>query len=49
MPVKAYTSFTAKTRANNVSMSLVGGVLSVLDRQETGSVELILDVSGYYR
>ncbi len=38
-----------RTRANNVTMGLVGGVLSVLDRQETGTVELIVDVSGYYR
>ena len=38
-----------RTRANNVTMGLAGGVLSVLDRQETGTVELIIDVSGYFR
>ncbi len=38
-----------RTRANNVTMGLAGGVLSVLDRQQTGTVELIIDVSGYYR
>jgi|GEM_PF-815088 len=38
-----------RTRANNVTMGLAGGVLSVLDRQETGTVELIIDVNGYFR
>lgn len=38
-----------RTRANNATMGLAGGALSVLDRQEAGTVELILDVSGYYR
>jgi len=38
-----------RTRANNVTMGLAGGVLSVLDRQEAGTVDVILDVSGYYR
>lgn len=38
-----------KTRANNVTMGLAAGILSVLDRQAEGTVELIIDVSGYYR
>ncbi len=38
-----------RTRANNVTMGLAEGVLSVLDRQTGGTVELILDVAGYYR
>ncbi|MCL4807098.1 MAG: hypothetical protein KJ062_04795, partial [Thermoanaerobaculia bacterium] len=38
-----------RTRANNVTMGLAGGALSVLDAQVAGTVELILDVSGYYR
>ncbi len=38
-----------RTRANNVTMGLAGGVLSVLDRQQAGTVDFILDVSGYYR
>ncbi len=40
---------TGRTRASSVTMGLVGGVLSVLDRQETGTVDLILDVNGYFR
>ncbi|MBK8595219.1 MAG: hypothetical protein IPN83_06430 [Holophagales bacterium] len=38
-----------RTRANNITMSLQYGLLSVLDRQATGTVDLIIDVSGYYR
>jgi hypothetical protein len=48
-PEASSLNFTERTRANNVTMGIVGGVLSVLDRQENGSVDLILDVSGYYR
>jgi hypothetical protein len=48
-PEASAIHFSARTRANNVTMGIVGGVLSVLDRQETGGVELIVDVSGYYR
>jgi hypothetical protein len=43
------TFATTRTRANNTTMALVGGVLSVADRQATGTVDLIVDVSGYYR
>jgi hypothetical protein len=43
------TFAAARSRANNTTMGLVGGVLSVADRQATGTVDLILDVSGYFR
>jgi hypothetical protein len=36
-------------RANNSVMGLSGGVLSVLNRASAGQVDLILDVSGYFR
>ena len=49
-PETSVVSFAAgRTRASNATMPLAGGVLSVLDRQETGTVDLILDVSGYFR
>jgi hypothetical protein len=49
-PETAAIHFAAgRTRANNVTMGLAEGALSVLDRQAAGTVELILDVSGYYR
>ncbi len=49
-PETASIHFAAgRTRANNVTMGLAEGALSVLDRQATGTVELIVDVSGYYR
>ncbi|MHB8799707.1 MAG: IPT/TIG domain-containing protein [Thermoanaerobaculia bacterium] len=38
-----------KNRANNVTMGVVGGVLSVRDFQASGTVNLIIDVNGYYR
>ncbi|MHB1047386.1 MAG: IPT/TIG domain-containing protein [Thermoanaerobaculia bacterium] len=38
-----------KNRANNVTMGVVGGVLSVRDFQASGTVNLIVDVNGYYR
>jgi hypothetical protein len=40
---------TGRTRANNATIGLVDGVLSVADRQQAGTVDVILDVSGYYR
>ncbi len=43
------TFATARPRANNTTMGLVGGVVSVADRQATGTVDLIVDVSGYFR
>ena len=50
VPETSVVSFApGRTRASNVTMALAGGVLSVLDRQDTGTVDLILDVSGYYR
>ncbi len=36
-------------RANNSVMGLAGGVLSVLNRAASGQVQVILDVSGYFR
>lgn len=38
-----------RTRANNATIGLVGGILSVADLQATGTVDLIVDVSGYFR
>jgi hypothetical protein len=38
-----------KNRANNVQIGLVGGVLSVYNDQTSGSVNLIVDVNGYFR
>ncbi len=50
VPGTSTLSFAAgRTRANNTTIGLVGGVLSVLDRQETGTTHFIVDVSGYYR
>lgn len=36
-------------RANNVNLGLTLGVLSVKDNQATGTVNVIVDVNGYYR
>jgi hypothetical protein len=50
VPGTSTVSFTSgRTRANNATIGLVDGVLSVADRQQTGTVDLIVDVSGYYR
>jgi len=38
-----------RTRANNAVIGLSGGVLSVLGRQDSGPVHVIVDVSGYFR
>jgi hypothetical protein len=38
-----------RTRANNSMMGLAGGALSVTGRQASGSVHVIVDVSGYFR
>jgi serine protease len=43
------TFVPGKNRANNVTMGLVGGNLTVVDYQATGTVNLIVDVNGYYR
>lgn len=43
------TFVPSKNRANNVTVGLVGGVLSVRNDQSSGTVHLILDVNGYYR
>ena len=49
-PVTTTISFAAgKTRANNALVGLAGGVLSVTARQASGSVHVIVDVSGYFR
>jgi hypothetical protein len=49
-PSTSTVSFAAgRTRANNATIGLVNGVLSVVDHQQTGSVDLIIDVSAYYR
>jgi hypothetical protein len=49
-PVTTTISFAAgKTRANNALMALADGLLSITDRQEAGSVHVIVDVSGYFR
>lgn len=36
-------------RANNVTLGLTLGTLSVKDRQTSGSVNVIMDVNGYYK
>ncbi len=38
-----------KLRSNNATIGLVDGALSVYDRQQAGTVNFILDVSGYFR
>ena len=38
-----------RTRANNATIGLAGGTLSVLDAQPSGTVGFVLDVSGYFR
>jgi hypothetical protein len=38
-----------RNRANNATMALIGGFLSVVDHQTTGTVNLIIDVNGFYR
>ncbi len=49
-PLATTTSFAAgRTRANNAVIGLSGGVLSVRNRQASGTVHFILDVSGYFR
>ena len=49
-PVTTTIPFAAgKTRATNALVGLAGGVLSVTNRQEAGSVHVIVDVSGTFR
>jgi len=49
-PVATTISFAAgRTRANNALIGLTAGVLSVTNRQESGSVHVIVDVSGAFR
>lgn len=38
-----------RTRASNVLVGIVGGVFSVRNRQITGQVHVVIDVSGYFR
>lgn len=40
---------TGTNRANNVIMGLIGGTLSVDNDQASGTVNLILDVNGYFK
>jgi len=50
VPGTSTVSFAAgRTRANNATIGLSGGVLTVFDGQATGTTHLIIDVSGYYR
>jgi hypothetical protein len=50
VPGTSTVSFAAgRTRANNVTIGLIGGFVTVLDRQETGTTNVIVDVSGYFR
>ncbi len=49
-PETSTVSFAAgRTRANNATIGLIGGFVTVLDRQEDGTTNVIIDVSGYYR
>ena len=49
-PVATAISFAAgRTRANSALAALSDNVLSMANRQETGSVHVIVDVSGYFR
>ncbi len=50
VPGATTISFAAgRTRANNATLSLIDGFLSVFDQQENGTTDVIVDVSGYYR
>lgn len=50
VPGTSTVSFPAgKTRANNATVGLAGGVLSVHDGQPSGTADLVVDVSGYFR
>jgi hypothetical protein len=40
---------SGNSRANNSTMGVIAGVLSVADSQTSGTVQVIVDVSGYYR
>ena len=49
-PGTSTVSFSAgRTRANNASINLIDGLLTVFDHQESGTTHLIIDVSGYFR
>lgn len=49
-PLYSSISFPAgKVRANTARLSLYEGVFTVDDRQATGSVDVLLDVSGYFK
>jgi len=50
VPGATTISFAAgRTRANNTTMALIAGFLSVFDHQESGTTDVIVDVNGYYR
>jgi len=49
-PGTSTLSFNAgRNRANNVILGLTGGVLSVQNKQPSGTVNLIIDVNGYFQ
>jgi hypothetical protein len=50
VPGATTISFVAgRTRANNATVALIDGFLSVFDHQESGTTDVIIDMSGYYR
>ena len=50
VPGTSTVSFAAgRTRANNALIGLVDGVLSVHDGQPSGTVDLVVDVTGWFR
>jgi hypothetical protein len=40
---------TGRNRANNIVVGLNGGIVSVQDNQASGTVNLIIDVNGYFK
>jgi hypothetical protein len=50
VPGTSTISFAAgRTRANNATVALIDGLLSLFDGQATGTTDVIVDVSGYFR
>ena len=49
-PLSNAISFVpGSARANNVTVGLTGGVVTVLDEQTSGTANLIIDINGYYQ
>jgi hypothetical protein len=49
-PATSTTIFpTGRNRANNILVGLYGGIVSVKDNQSSGSVDVVLDVNGYFK